>query len=260
MFKDSEGNILRSFKRVNAAGALISIGNAERYRYHCDRRHLGRHLHRNCMSATPATPTLRAVFVDANPTLGDVAQKLLRPGDVPFTINRQPDIRSEALPAHAGGGRDRGHRPHAVSHRDRARMRGPEARRLPWHRRAQLHESGGAGRARHRGAHDQGLWRHGGRRVCGGADVDRRARLRADGPRNARRELGAHRRASAHRPHDRIGRLRRDRRGGGATRVGHGHEGAGLEPQPEDVSGRAVRRARSAARRERRAVAPPAVE
>jgi hypothetical protein len=46
-----------------------------------------------------ASPTLRAVFVDANPALGDVAQNLLRPSDVPFTINRQPDICSEALPA-----------------------------------------------------------------------------------------------------------------------------------------------------------------
>jgi len=44
-------------------------------------------------------PTLRAVFVDANPALGDVAEKLLGTIDVPFTINRQPDIRSEAIPA-----------------------------------------------------------------------------------------------------------------------------------------------------------------
>lgn len=68
------------------------------------------------MSPTPAsittphtdvTPhsTLRAAFVDANPTLGDAAQKLLATIDLPFTINRQPDIRSEAIPgALAGAG------------------------------------------------------------------------------------------------------------------------------------------------------------
>jgi D-3-phosphoglycerate dehydrogenase len=50
-----------------------------------------------------ASPALRAVFVDANPALGEVAQKLLRPGDVPFTIDRRPDIRSEALPATLAG-------------------------------------------------------------------------------------------------------------------------------------------------------------
>src|SRR6266700_6683335 len=66
------------------------------------------------MSPTPASITtphtgvtprsaLRAVFVDADPTLGDVAQKLLGTLDVPFTINRQPDIRSEAIPATLAG-------------------------------------------------------------------------------------------------------------------------------------------------------------
>src|SRR5260221_6642013 len=47
--------------------------------------------------------TLRAVFVDANATLGEVAQKLLGTIDVPFTINRQPDIRSEAIPVTLAG-------------------------------------------------------------------------------------------------------------------------------------------------------------
>ena len=54
------------------------------------------------MAATPH-PTWRAVFVDANPTLGDVAQKLLRPTDLSFAINRQPDIHSDALPAILAG-------------------------------------------------------------------------------------------------------------------------------------------------------------
>jgi D-3-phosphoglycerate dehydrogenase len=46
---------------------------------------------------------MRAVFVDANPALGDVAQELLGTVDFPFTINRQPDIRSEAIPAALAG-------------------------------------------------------------------------------------------------------------------------------------------------------------
>ncbi len=47
--------------------------------------------------------SLRAVFVDANATLGEVAQKLLGTIDVPFTINLQPDIPSEAIPVTLAG-------------------------------------------------------------------------------------------------------------------------------------------------------------
>jgi len=47
--------------------------------------------------------TVRAVFVDANPSLGDVAQSLAETIDIPFVINRQPDIRSEAVPATLAG-------------------------------------------------------------------------------------------------------------------------------------------------------------
>lgn len=45
---------------------------------------------------------MRAVFVDANPTLAAVAQRLHRPGDLPLTINRQPDISAAQLPATLG--------------------------------------------------------------------------------------------------------------------------------------------------------------
>ena len=48
-------------------------------------------------------PAFRAVFVDANPTLGDIAEKLLGTIEVPFSINRQPDIRSEAIPVVLAG-------------------------------------------------------------------------------------------------------------------------------------------------------------
>jgi D-3-phosphoglycerate dehydrogenase / 2-oxoglutarate reductase len=50
-------------------------------------------------STVNASHTLRAVFVDANPTLGAVADTVLRLDDVTFTINRQPDIKPEGLPA-----------------------------------------------------------------------------------------------------------------------------------------------------------------
>ncbi|MEO6749205.1 MAG: NAD(P)-dependent oxidoreductase, partial [Casimicrobiaceae bacterium] len=46
---------------------------------------------------------MRAVFVDANPALGDVADQLLHLADIAFTVNRQPDIRPDALPATLAG-------------------------------------------------------------------------------------------------------------------------------------------------------------
>lgn len=46
--------------------------------------------------------TLSAVFVDANPALGDVAQRLLHLPGVAFRIHRQPDIRPDALPGLLG--------------------------------------------------------------------------------------------------------------------------------------------------------------
>lgn len=45
---------------------------------------------------------MRAVFVDANPTLGDLAQSLRRSNDPQIDVNRQPDIKPEALPAVLG--------------------------------------------------------------------------------------------------------------------------------------------------------------
>ncbi len=46
---------------------------------------------------------LRAVFVDANPTLGDIAEQLPRPGNLALTVNRQPDIQCQALPVLLAG-------------------------------------------------------------------------------------------------------------------------------------------------------------
>lgn len=45
----------------------------------------------------------RAVFVDANRTLGDLAQALHRPADPALTIHRQPDIRPDDLPGILAG-------------------------------------------------------------------------------------------------------------------------------------------------------------
>ena len=41
---------------------------------------------------------MRAIFVDANPSLAAVTEKLLRPGDMPVAINRDPDIKAADLP------------------------------------------------------------------------------------------------------------------------------------------------------------------
>ena len=45
---------------------------------------------------------MKAVFVDASPTLAAVAERLHRPDDVPLRVNCQPDIRPPALPAVIG--------------------------------------------------------------------------------------------------------------------------------------------------------------
>jgi len=44
----------------------------------------------------------RSVFVDANPTLGAVAERLHGAGDPPLQVNRQPDITPAGLPALLG--------------------------------------------------------------------------------------------------------------------------------------------------------------
>ena len=132
---------------------------------------------------------------------------------------------------------DRGHRPHRAADRDRAPLHRPAPRRLPRHRRAQLHGPGGAGGARHRGAHHQGLRRHRGRRVRDrpavrrGAQASRRWTaamrdgqwLRSEGMQLTGKTLGL------------IGF------GGIAAEMArlaqrHRHEGAGLEPPAEGAS------------------------
>jgi len=45
---------------------------------------------------------MKACFIDANPTLASVAERLHLPADMPLTINRQPDITSGQIPAALG--------------------------------------------------------------------------------------------------------------------------------------------------------------
>ncbi|HYI83437.1 MAG TPA: 3-phosphoglycerate dehydrogenase, partial [Acetobacteraceae bacterium] len=40
---------------------------------------------------------MRAIFVDANPSLAAVTERLLRPDDMPVAINRDPDIKPADL-------------------------------------------------------------------------------------------------------------------------------------------------------------------
>ena len=46
---------------------------------------------------------MRAIFVDANPSLAAVTERLMRPGDLPVTINRDPDIKPSDLPGLLAG-------------------------------------------------------------------------------------------------------------------------------------------------------------
>lgn len=63
----------------------------------------------NAAAATPsansntAQPTWRATFVDANPTLAQVMSDLRRDDDMAVAINRQPDVKPEALPGLLAG-------------------------------------------------------------------------------------------------------------------------------------------------------------
>ncbi len=45
---------------------------------------------------------MKAVFIDANPSLADVAQRLHRADDIPYMINRQADITPEQIPTVMG--------------------------------------------------------------------------------------------------------------------------------------------------------------
>ena len=175
---------------------------------------------------------MKAVFIDANPTLAAVAERLHLNTDPELRINRQPDITSEQIPAALGDAEiiivDHTHLPTDIA----PAVRGAQACGVPGHGRTLVHEPRRTGRTGHRSPCHQGLWRHrrGGMRLR--ADVDRLQGLCQDGPWHARRKLAAHRCRAGDGQDPRAGRLWRHRLGNGAACPGRRHEGAGMEPQP----------------------------
>ena len=119
---------------------------------------------------------MRGVFVDANESLAVIFERLQKPGDPEVRINRDPDITPEQYPDILDGAGSRS------STTPRCRPRSPRsapgsstscfsapARAATWTRT----HSPRLGIAR---PPDQGLWRHGCRRMRDRADVRRRAR------------------------------------------------------------------------------------
>ena len=155
---------------------------------------------------------MRGVFVDANESLAVIFERLEKPGDPKVRIHRDPDITPEQYPEMLGGAEiaivDHTALPTEIAQKctglkhvvflgtgARSYMNPEELAELGIDR-----------------APDQGLWRHRGGRMRHRADVGRRARARADGPRDARRQLAARRRHAADRQDARPDRLRRHRR------------------------------------------------
>ena len=187
---------------------------------------------------------MRGVFVDANESLAVIFERLEKPGDPKVRINRNPDITPDQYPAILDGAEIAIVDHTALPTDDREAMQRAQARRVPRHRRAQLHEPGRTRRARHRSASDQGLRRHRSRRMRCCADVGSRARHRPDGPRDARRQLAARRCHAAHRQDARPDRLWRHRRRGRPHRAWQRHARGGLEPVAEETPEGRIRRSR----------------
>jgi hypothetical protein len=136
---------------------------------------------------------MRAIFVDANPTLAEVAERLHRATDIPVQVNRNPDVKSADLPALLGDATRSSssttpHLPTAIAKQCKGLK---HVVFLGTGARSYMNPEELAGRVRHRGPHHQGLWRH--RRGRDGlrADVGRGQGPRpSDGPRHPRRASG----------------------------------------------------------------------
>ena len=89
---------------------------------------------------------MRGVFVDANESLAVIFEGLEKPGDPKVRIHRDPDITPEQYPEILGDAEIAIVDHTALPTDDREEMRRAEARGVPRHRRAQLHESGRARR------------------------------------------------------------------------------------------------------------------
>ena len=174
--------------------------------------------------AVNARGRMKTIFLDCNDQLAPVWARVIRADDPPIDVNREPFARDE-LPLVIAG--------YDIAIDDHSYMptelvdalQAAQAHRVPRHRPGKLHERRGDHRARHQGAHHQGLWRHRGRRAQHRVDGGRRARRSAHGPRDPRRRLDAARGRAAHRQDAGRDRPRRHRPRGRAHGQGYGHGG-----------------------------------
>ncbi len=138
---------------------------------------------------------MKGLFLDASDALADVFDRMVRPDDPAIVVNQDDVVPAEALPSLLDG-YDFVLDDHSYLPTDALRnCKSLKHVIFLGTGRAVLHAPGGAGRARHHGAHHQGLRRRGGGGAHGGADLGGGARIGGDGPRHARRPMAAHRRA-----------------------------------------------------------------
>ncbi len=184
---------------------------------------------------------MKSIFVDCNNQLDAVFHRVHRDDDPPITVNTAP-FQSADLPRLLAGYDicldDHSYMPTEIM----AQCRGLKHIVFLGTGASSYMDVPALAATRHHGAHHQGLRRHRGRRAHDRADVRRCARARPDGPRHARRHLGAARRHAAAGQDARPDRARRHRTGSRPDRPRHRHGGDRLEPD--------------AARRRRRARLP----
>ena len=189
---------------------------------------------------------MRGVFVDANESLAVIFERLEKPGDPKVRIHRDPDISPEQYPEILDGAE--------IAIVDHTALPTDIAKKCAGLKHVVFLGTGARSymnpeelaETRHPRAPDQGLWRHGRRRMRDRADVGGRARPRQDGPRDPRRQLAARRRHAADRQDARPDRLRRHRGGSRAHCARLRHARHRLEPVAEETSeGRVPRSRRS---------------
>ncbi|WP_431271645.1 hypothetical protein [Dankookia sp. P2] len=103
---------------------------------------------------------MRALFVDANDSLAEVTERLLRPGDPAVSIHRDPDIAATDLPRLLAG--------YSIAIDDHTQFPTEIVRQCPDLKHIVFLGTGArsymnpeeAGGARRPGPHHQGLWRH----------------------------------------------------------------------------------------------------
>ena len=161
----------------------------------------------------------KTLFIDSTPDIDRLWKRVHRARTSPWrsTWGPWPRPTSPAAP-----GLRHLHRRCHLLHDGRARpLQWPEAHRLPWHRRGELHRPGRRRAARHQGLHHQGLRRHGGGRACHGPRVRRRPPHRHHAQGAARRRLAGDAGHGAERQDVGADRPRRHRPRDGAPGQGH---------------------------------------